>query len=80
MKWLAEREYRTTQTSLNVSKAEKLSLAMFINTAMIPLIVHLTIDYEKIWGNNGLMQDVFWIMIGQAISIPVLSIFDIFYL
>ncbi|CAD8109214.1 unnamed protein product [Paramecium primaurelia] len=72
-----------TQTDFNISYANKLGMSQFINTAIIPLLVNLTLQDEQLlislWKSGGLNSDVSLILIMNAIFPWVINLFDPFY-
>lgn len=80
VKKFALSENRSTETHLNISIASKLSLAQFANTALLTLAANYFIDSKRIWSNDGLINDVFYIILTQAIVIPFNNYFSVFKL
>ena len=78
--YLSDMEYRTTVTKLIQSNADKMAVAQFANTALIPYVFHMTINKDAIWSNNGLIMDIFWILIIQAIFTPLINFFNVAYI
>ena len=69
-----------TETDFQTSTAEKLSLAQFINTALITLLANYTINKDGRWGSGGLLVDIFMVVVLQSFMNPFLQFFDLTYL
>jgi hypothetical protein len=72
---LSEKERHETITAYNLSVAFKLTLARFINTAIVPVIVN--ISSEKWFKEGGLVSDIFSIMISLSFVDPIVAILNI---
>jgi len=69
-------EKHETLTQYNTSVAVKLTTAQVINTALIAFIVNL--DPDKSWFvPGGLVEDMSWILISNAIVQPFLKLFSV---
>jgi hypothetical protein len=71
---LSAREKHETLTAYNLSVAFKLTLAKFINTSIVPVIVNISSD--KWFNEGGLVSDIFSIMISLSFWDPLKSIID----
>lgn len=64
-------EMHHTWSTYNLSVAQKLVIALFLNTAIIPLVI--SYNYKTDWFNTGgLANNIFWIQVANAIVTPVL--------
>ena len=67
--WFFERmSYYTTTSDLQAAVAQNLTLAMFINTALVAIPIHLNDWY----GPHGLVLEMYNIMISNAVVAPLL--------
>ncbi|KRX03843.1 hypothetical protein PPERSA_04638 [Pseudocohnilembus persalinus] len=80
IKRFSAKESRSTETHLNVSIAEKLTIAQFTNTALLTLAANFIISVDDVWSDNGLIVDIFYIAIVQAVLFPFNNYFSIFKL
>lgn len=72
---LSLKEKHETQTAYNLSVAFKLTLCMFINTALVPVLVNI---YAYRWFvSGGLISDIFSIMIAISFIDPIKKIFNV---
>ena len=71
---LSAYEQHETYSKYNVSVAVKLTIATFINTAIIPMFVN--IGKHKWFTRGGLMEDIFYNTFFVAIVSPLLYLFD----
>ncbi|CAD8065296.1 unnamed protein product [Paramecium sonneborni] len=73
-------ELHSTQTEFNISFANKLGIAQFINTAIIPLLVNIVLNDQDIltqtWKDGGLISDVYLVLIMNAIFPWLFNLFD----
>ena len=76
---LTAQEKQETQTKHNVSVGIKITVATFVNSAIVPLIVNLDMN-EHWFCNTGLVVDSFYNVISIGFVTPFLYIFDIFFL
>ena len=76
---LTAQEKQETQTKYNVSVGVKITLAIFVNSAIVPLIVNLDMN-EHWFCNTGLVVDSFYNVISIGFVTPFLYIVDIFFL
>lgn len=71
-------ERQETYTAYNISVAFKLTLARFVNTSIVPIVVNVT---ARSWFvNGGLVNDIFYIMLSISFVDPFLYYFDMFYI
>jgi hypothetical protein len=69
-------EKHETLTAYNSSVALKLTVAQVINTALIAFVVNL--DSRKDWFTpGGLVEDMSWILISNALVQPVCKVFSV---
>ena len=67
-------EKHKTYTAYNLSVASKLTLALFINTALIPIFANIT---EDAWfTSSGLAVDVFYRILTVAFFSPIMYAID----
>jgi hypothetical protein len=72
-------EKHETLTEYNSSVALKLTFAQVVNTALIAFIVNL--DWKNKWFvPGGLIEDMTWILISNALVQPLLKIFNVQHL
>lgn len=64
-----------TKTNYQASLALKTVFARLVNSIIIPVIV----KQDNIYGNSGLVQDVFWLAITTSLLDPILKVFDFYY-
>lgn len=65
IKKLTTFENQRTHTAFNLSVAVKLTLARFVNSAIVPVIINIKSD--KWFADGGLVFDVFTVMLMIAI-------------
>lgn len=70
VRWMSYKEHNETQTTHNLSISLKLTLARFVNTSIIPIIVN--IDIKKWFVSGGLVSDIFYIVILINVLDPLL--------
>lgn len=71
IKVYSKQEMHHSQSTYNLSVANKLVIAMFLNTGIIPLVVNY--DYKVMWFNTGgLANNIFWIQVSNAVVQPLL--------
>lgn len=71
--WYCERQsLYTTITDMQATVTRNLTLAMFINTALVAIPIHLNDWY----GPHGLVVEIYNIMISNAILPPLLQLFS----
>ena len=67
---LSIKEKHETYTAYNLSVAFKLTYARFINSSIVPIVVHMP---DKKWfANGGLVPDMFYILLSLAFLDPLL--------
>lgn len=72
-------EKHETHTKYNLSVAFKMTVATFVNSAIIPLVVN--IDQNTDWfANGGLVVDIFYNFVSIGFVTPLLYIFDTFFI
>jgi hypothetical protein len=71
-------EKHETYTDYNLSVAFKLTLARFVNTSIVPIVVNVTTNRWFIDG--GLVADIFYVMLSISFLQPILYFLDPFYL
>jgi hypothetical protein len=69
VRYLTQKERHETHTASNLSVAVKLTLARFVNTAIIPVIVNVRKD--RWFVDGGLVSDIFFIMISISFIDPI---------
>jgi hypothetical protein len=69
IKSLTEYEYHRTHTAFNLSVGIKLTIARFVNSAIVPVIINKQKD--KWFADGGLVFDIFTVMIMIAIIDPI---------
>ncbi|CDW71822.1 phage head-tail family partial [Stylonychia lemnae] len=74
----SQMERHETYTAYNLSVAFKLTLARFINTSIVPIVVNISVN--RWFVDGGLISDIFYIMISISFLDPLLYLFDVFYL
>ena len=72
---ISKYERHETYTKYNVSVALKLTLSMFTNTGVIPLIINL--GNTNWFGYGGLVVDIFLLMITINFLTPITHLFDV---
>lgn len=70
-------EKHSTLTAYNISVAFKLTMARFINTSIIPIVVNY--KYEQYFNNGGLIPDVFYLILAISFVDPIMYWVDIPY-
>ena len=70
-------EKHSTLTAYNISVAFKLTMARFINTSVIPIVVNYS--YDEYFENGGLIPDVFYLILAISFVDPIMYWFDIPY-
>jgi hypothetical protein len=68
---LSRLEQYPTNTDFNTSVSLKITLALFINTAIVAIFVH----QSNIYGSHGLISEIYNIIIANAIVSPLVPIF-----
>lgn len=68
----------STYSEYHLTVAVQLSIAMFINTGIVPLIINL--DKENWFIASGLVVDIFFNIIGVSFIAPLTYVFDPMYL
>ena len=71
-------EKHATLTAYNISVAFKLTMARFINTSIIPIVVNLS--YDSYYKKGGLVSDVFYLILAISFFDPITYFFDMFYM
>ena len=71
---LSDFEQHETHSKYNISIAVKLTIAMFINTAIIPMFVNF--GKENWFDRGGLMEDIFYNTFSVSIISPLLYLID----
>ena len=67
----SKQEMHYTWSNYNLSVGNKLVLAMFLNTAIIPLVINY--DYKTMWFSaGGLAVNIFWIQVANAVVNPLI--------
>lgn len=77
IRYISEFERHETYTKYNLSVSLKLTFSMFVNTAIIPLIVNL--GRENWFGYGDLTVDIFFIIVSINFLTPTLLIFDVLH-
>ncbi len=72
-------ERHETYTKYNVSVAFKLTVATFVNSAIIPIAVNFDQDTEW-FANGGLVVDIFYNFISISFITPILYLADVFFI
>ncbi|CAD8147633.1 unnamed protein product [Paramecium octaurelia] len=76
-------ELHSTQTEFNISFANKLGIAQFLNTAIVPLLVNIALNDQDIltqtWKDGGLISDVCLVLIMNAIFPWLFNLLDPYY-
>lgn len=67
-----------TATTRQASLGLKATFAVLINSILIPLIVSYSIK-DNLYGLNGLAHDVFFLSLTNSFLLPLLKIFDLYY-
>ena len=75
MRTLSLKEKHENQTAYNLSVAFKLTLCMFINTAIVPVLVNIASNRWFVTG--GLVSNIFSIMIIISFIGPITTIFNV---
>lgn len=70
-------EKHETYTAYNLSVAFKLTLARFINTSIVPIVVNVASN--RWFVDGGLVSDIFYIMVSISFLDPILYALDPFY-
>ena len=60
-------EKHTTNTSYNTSVAVKLTIALFLNSALVPLVVH----WGDFYSRHGLAEEANYVMLANALFYPI---------
>lgn len=71
---LSIKEQHETYTAYNLSVAFKLTLARFVNTSIVPIIVNVATN--RWFVDGGLVSDFFYIMLSISFLDPILYYFD----
>lgn len=74
-----EQEKRKSRSKYNSQLIAKLTIAMFINTAIITIVVKKILNLEK-YQKGGLVESVSYLLISNAILPPLMGLFDIWHL
>ena len=69
IKRLTSKEHHRTHTAFNLSVGIKLTIARFVNSAIVPVIINTGED--KWFVDGGLVFDIFTIMIMISIADPI---------
>jgi hypothetical protein len=92
---IATLEKNTTHTDHHLSVCQKLCAALFLNTAITVLLAHLFLQWlngynvkknpsqltsDNVWGQGGLIEDLWSIFWSNAFVSPILNIIDPIYL
>jgi len=77
VKYLTIKERHESYTAYNLSVAFKLTIGRFVNTAIVPVIVNIKSD--RWFVDEGLVSDMFSIMIIISILSPILEFIDFRY-
>ena len=67
-----EYEKHITNTSYNTSVAVKLTIALFLNSALVPLVVH----WGDFYSRHGLAEEVDYVMLANALFYPIAYILN----
>lgn len=70
-------EKHDTYTSHNISVAFKLTLARFINTAIVPLLINR--GFENWLKPGGLVNDIFFLILSISFLDPILYLINPLY-
>ncbi len=65
-------EKHITNTSYNTSVAVKLTIALFLNSALVPLVV----NWDDFYSEHGLAKEVNYIMLANALFYPIAYVFN----
>lgn len=74
---LSIKERHETYTAYNLSVAFKLTLARFVNSSIVPIVVNVAVN--RWFVDGGLVSDVFYIMLSISFLDPILYFFDTGY-
>jgi magnesium-transporting ATPase (P-type) len=74
---LTQKENHETYTKYHLSVSIKVSIALLLNTAVIPLLVNF--GRESWYNSSGLANDIFYQSISFVMVTPTLQIFNISY-
>lgn len=74
---LSLQERHETYTDYNLSVAFKLTLARFVNSSIVPIVVNL--DSSRWFVDGGLVSDVFYIILSISFLDPILYVIDLGY-
>jgi hypothetical protein len=74
---LSIQERHETYTAYNLSVAFKLTIARFVNTSIVPIIVNIASN--RWFVDGGLVSDIFYIMLSISFLDPILYILDVGY-
>ena len=74
---LSIKEKHETYTAYNISVAFKLTIARFVNTSIVPIVVNYMVD--RWFKEGGLSTDIFYIMISISFLDPILYVVDVGY-
>jgi len=74
-------EKHTTNTTFFRSLTFKIALTQFVNTNILPVIVHVILFYPEypLYAKGGLMNDALFILISQIIVTPLMNLLNIWY-
>jgi hypothetical protein len=70
----SQMEKHETYTAYNLSVAFKLTMARFVNTSIVPIVVNLSVG--RWFVDGGLVSDIFYVMISISFLDPILYLFD----
>lgn len=65
-------EKHITNTSYNTSVAAKLTIALFLNSALVPFVV----NWDDFYSEHGLAKEVCYIMLANALFYPIAYVFN----
>lgn len=69
IKLLTSYEHHRTHTAFNLSVGIKLTIARFVNSAIVPVIINIKKD--KWFADGGLVFDIFTVMLMISIADPI---------
>ena len=79
IKFIVNFEVLNTHTEYYINISQKMSLALFINTAIVTCAIYIFYTHN-IYGPGGLIYIIFYFFVVNAISMPLLNILDIDYI
>jgi hypothetical protein len=68
-----------TRSQIQINFAFKGTLALLINSIVIPILVSYFFKDKNLYGINGLAYDIFYLGIINSFLYPIIRIFDIEY-